>query len=85
ASIGTNPPNAQVAPAIGKARAKTGTTMEPGTLRAQVFAGYLDARSGKRLAYVAYVNNVSPIESIDQVIRVFTDEGIISAILYELY
>lgn len=85
ASIGTDPPNAQIAPAIGKARAKTGTTMEPGTLRAQVFAGYLDARSGRRLAYVAYVNNVSPIDSIAQVIDVFTDEGVISALLYERY
>ena len=85
ASIGVDPPNAQIAPAIGKVRAKTGTTMEPATLRAQVFAGYLDAESGRRLAYVVYVNNVSPIGSIGQVIGVFTDEGIISAVLHGLY
>lgn len=85
AAIGVEPPNAQIAPAIGKVYAKTGTTMEPGTLKAQVFAGYLDAASGQRLAYVVYVNTVSPIESIAQVIGVFTDEGIISALLRERY
>jgi PBP4 family serine-type D-alanyl-D-alanine carboxypeptidase len=85
AAIGVDPPNGQIAPAIGKVYAKTGTTMEPGTLKAQVFAGYLDAASGQRLAYVVYVNNVSPIESIAQVIGVFTDEGIISALLFGRY
>ncbi|MBN9023506.1 MAG: hypothetical protein J0H08_15755, partial [Rhizobiales bacterium] len=52
---------------------------------AQVFAGYLDAMSGERLAYVVYVNNVSPIESIAQVIGVFADEGVISALLRARY
>ena len=85
ASIGVNPPNAQIAPAIGKVYAKTGTMMEPGTLKAQVFAGYLDALSGERLAYVVYVNNVSPIESIAEVIGVFSDEGLISALLRARY
>ena len=85
ASIGVEPPNPQISPAIGRVYAKTGTTMEPGTLKAQVFAGYLDAESGRRLAYVVYVNNVSPIENIAQVIGVFTDEGIISALLRARY
>ena len=85
ASIGVAPPDARIAPAIGKVYAKTGTTMEPGTLKAQVFAGYLDAESGRRLAYVVYVNGVSPIESIAQVIGVFSDEGVISALLRARY
>ena len=48
-------------------------------LKAQVFAGYMDAKSGERLAYVVYVNNVKPIETIADVIKVFADEGVISA------
>jgi D-alanyl-D-alanine carboxypeptidase/D-alanyl-D-alanine-endopeptidase (penicillin-binding protein 4) len=85
AAIGIEPPNAQIAPAIGKVYAKTGTTVETGRLKAQVFAGYMDAQSGKRLAYVVYVNNVAPIESIADVITVFADEGVISALLYGRY
>ncbi len=85
ASIGKDPPDPQIEPAIGKVYAKTGTTMMEGLLKAQVFAGYLDAKSGKRLAYVVYVNNVSTIESIADVIAVFADEGKISAILYGDY
>lgn len=85
ATIGRDPPNPVIAPAIGHVYAKTGTTMSEGVLKAQVFAGYLDAKSGERLAYVAYVNNVSPIESIADVIKVFADEGEISAILFDRY
>lgn len=85
ASIGRDPPDPVIEPAIGKVYAKTGTTVEPGLLKAQVFAGYLDAKSGKRLAYVVYVNGVKPIESIADVIKVFADEGRISALLYGRY
>ncbi len=85
ATVGRDPPNPMIEPAIGKVYAKTGTTVEPGVLKAQVFAGYLDARSGRRLAYVVYVNNVKPIEGIGDVIKVFADEGIISALLYGRY
>ena len=38
---------------------------------------------GVPLAYVVYVNNVSPIADIGDVIKVFADEGEISAILYD--
>ena len=41
--------------------------------------------SGTRLAYVVYVNNVSPITGIADVIKVFADEGEISAILFGGY
>ena len=40
ATVGRDPPNPLIEPAIGKVYAKTGTTMEPGVLKAQVFAGY---------------------------------------------
>ena len=85
ATVGREPPNPLIEPAIGKVYAKTGTTMEPGRLKAQVFAGYMDAVSGKRLAYVVYVNNVAPIETIADVINVFGDEGVISALLFGRY
>ena len=85
ASVGRDPPNPLIEPAIGRVHAKTGTTVEPGVLKAQVFAGYMDAKSGKRLAYVVYVNNVASIESIGDVIKVFADEGVISALLYDRY
>jgi D-alanyl-D-alanine carboxypeptidase/D-alanyl-D-alanine-endopeptidase (penicillin-binding protein 4) len=85
ASIGRDPPDPVIEPAIGRVYAKTGTTLADNLLKAQVFAGYLDARSGRRLAYVVYVNGVSPIDSISDVIQVFADEGRISARLYERY
>jgi D-alanyl-D-alanine carboxypeptidase/D-alanyl-D-alanine-endopeptidase (penicillin-binding protein 4) len=81
ASVGRDPFNPVIAPAFGKVFAKTGTTVEPGRLKAQVFAGYMDAASGRRLAYVVYVNDVSPISGIGDVIKVFADEGEISALI----
>ncbi|MGH6865609.1 MAG: D-alanyl-D-alanine carboxypeptidase/D-alanyl-D-alanine endopeptidase [Methyloceanibacter sp.] len=85
ATIGKDPPNAVIAPAFGRVFAKTGTTLDATGLKAQVFAGYIDAKSGKRLAYVVYVKNVSPIEGIGDIIKVFAEEGEISAYLYERY
>lgn len=84
ATVGVDPPNPVIAPAIGRVFAKTGTTVAGDTLKAQVFAGYLKSRAGKLLAYVVYVNNVTPIGGIADVIEVFGDEGEISAILYDL-
>ncbi|MFO1059160.1 MAG: D-alanyl-D-alanine carboxypeptidase [Dongiaceae bacterium] len=83
ASIGRVPPDPAVAPAIGKVYAKTGTTFADGALKAQVFAGYIDARSGRRLAYVVYVNDAARIRDIPGVIQVFQDEGAISAIVQD--
>ncbi|CAN7689039.1 D-alanyl-D-alanine carboxypeptidase/D-alanyl-D-alanine-endopeptidase [Mesorhizobium sp. LjRoot246] len=84
ATVGIDPPNPTIAPAVGRVFAKTGTTIADGTLKAQVFAGYIKSKAGKLLAYVVYVNNVTPIGSIADVIEVFGDEGEISAILYDL-
>ncbi|MGB6387955.1 MAG: D-alanyl-D-alanine carboxypeptidase/D-alanyl-D-alanine-endopeptidase [Methyloceanibacter sp.] len=83
ATVGKEPPDTVIAPAFGHVYAKTGTTVAKDTLKAQVFAGYIDGKSGARLAYVVYVNNVAPIAGIGDVIEVFGDEGKISAILYE--
>lgn len=70
-----------LAPAKGRIHAKTGTFIEDSLIKAQAFAGYINARSGRRLAYQLVVNNV-PFTTIDDVIQVFQDEGAISAILW---
>lgn len=71
--------------AEGKVYAKTGTYagVVDGELmvKGQAFAGYIDARSGRRLTYIVVVNNV-PIEEIDDMLSIFQDEGIVSAILW---
>ncbi len=71
-------------PAKGKVHAKTGTFLAQGMIKAQVLAGYIDARSGRRLAYALYVNNAGEIADISDVIGVIQDEGQISTIIYQL-
>jgi D-alanyl-D-alanine carboxypeptidase/D-alanyl-D-alanine-endopeptidase (penicillin-binding protein 4) len=63
AAVGVDPPNPVIAPAIGKVFAKTGTTILEGFFKAQVFAGYIDAKSGRRLVYALYVNDIGPLRS----------------------
>jgi PBP4 family serine-type D-alanyl-D-alanine carboxypeptidase len=70
-------------PARGHVFAKTGTTIADGALKAQNLAGYIDARSGRRLAFAVYVNDVGPIRSIDDVADVFEDEAAITNVIYE--
>lgn len=82
-SVGRIPFDPVIATGFGKVRAKTGTTVDSTGLKAQVFAGYLDAKSGKRVAYVVYVNNVTSVKQISDVIGVFNDEGAISALLVD--
>lgn len=72
---------ASLAPAKGQVHAKTGTFVEGELIRGQAFAGYINARSGRTLAYQVVVNNV-PFKTISDVIQVFQDEGVISAILW---
>ena len=69
-------------PARGHVFAKTGTTIDSSGLKAQVLAGYIDAKSGRRLAFAVYVNNYGPITSIDDVTTVFEDEAAITNALY---
>ena len=75
ASVGRVPPNAVIAPAFGRVFAKTGTTIDQTGLKAQNFAGYIDAASGRRLAYVVYVNDVGSVKSVADVIAVFDGRG----------
>lgn len=75
-----------LAGAKGKVRAKTGTFVE-GTetdlnVKAQALAGYIEAKSGRRLAFTNAVNDVGPLSSIDEVLDVFQDQGKISAIVW---
>lgn len=81
-----------LAGAKGKVYAKTGTyaTGSTGangqsvlTLKGQALAGYVDAKSGRRLAFVMIVNNV-PIANVPDVVNVFQDQGTISAIIWKL-
>ena len=76
-----------LAGAKGQVCAKTGTYMTMAdehtlTLRSQSLAGYIDTKSGRRLAYVVAVNNVPKIDGIEALLQVFQDEGTISAIVW---
>jgi PBP4 family serine-type D-alanyl-D-alanine carboxypeptidase len=70
-------------PAKGHVFAKTGTTIADGALKAQNLAGYIDARSGRRLAFALFVNDAGPIQSISDVSDVFEDEATIASLIYE--
>ena len=71
-------------PAQGKVFSKTGTFLEGGKIGAQVLAGYIDAHSGRRLAYALYVNDAGAISGISDVIDVIEDEAAISTIIQQL-
>jgi D-alanyl-D-alanine carboxypeptidase/D-alanyl-D-alanine carboxypeptidase/D-alanyl-D-alanine-endopeptidase (penicillin-binding protein 4) len=47
----------------------------------QAFAGYINSKSRRKLAYQLVVNQV-PFKTIDDVIQIFQDEGTISALLW---
>jgi PBP4 family serine-type D-alanyl-D-alanine carboxypeptidase len=78
AGVGTD------SPARGKVFAKTGTFLDQSGIRAQVVAGYIDALSGRRLAFALYVSDAGDIADISDVIGVIQDEGQISTIIYQL-
>lgn len=77
-------------PACGHVYAKTGTSInyDPMNDRAILFAkslaGYMDAKSGKRLVFAVYANNV-PISSLDDMMAVGEDLGSIAGLIYEYY
>jgi PBP4 family serine-type D-alanyl-D-alanine carboxypeptidase len=71
-------------PAKGKVFAKTGTYLDKGKIGAQVLAGYINARSGRHLAYALYVNDAGEISGISDVIDVIQDEGEISTLIQQL-
>ncbi len=70
-------------PAKGNVHAKTGTYIAKGMIKAQALAGYIDARSGRRLVYALYVNNAGPFTGIPDVLDVLQDEVLISSIIYQ--
>jgi D-alanyl-D-alanine carboxypeptidase len=76
-----------LAGAKGNVFAKTGTYLignEDGTLalRSQALAGYIHTKSGRRLAYTLFVNNVPSVSGIEELLQVFQDQGTISAIIW---
>jgi D-alanyl-D-alanine carboxypeptidase len=74
-----------LAGAAGQVHAKPGTFLEGSSsglmLKGQAFGGYINTRSGKKLVYQLVVNNV-PVTSLNDVIQVFQDEGIVSSMLW---
>jgi D-alanyl-D-alanine carboxypeptidase len=74
-----------LAGAKGNVRAKSGTfvagTPSGLVLKSRAMAGYVQAQDGKQLVFEVVVNNV-PVSNLNDVIRVFQDEGTISAILW---
>lgn len=79
-----------LAGAKGQVHAKTGTDVvsNPSAptlpiLKSQALAGYVDAKSGRRIAFFLAVNNV-PITGIPDVLTAFQDEGTIAATLWKL-
>ncbi|WP_319579417.1 D-alanyl-D-alanine carboxypeptidase/D-alanyl-D-alanine-endopeptidase [uncultured Methanospirillum sp.] len=77
-------------PACGRVYAKTGTYNYPDPLNgdnallSKGLAGYVDTRSGKRLVFVEYVNNVRTSENVTAD-SVGTDLGTIAGMIYENY
>lgn len=69
-------------PAKGHVTGKTGTTVTDGKLVAQNLAGYVDAKSGHRIAYAIILNNYGTLTSLDQVEQVMADEAQITNALY---
>jgi D-alanyl-D-alanine carboxypeptidase/D-alanyl-D-alanine-endopeptidase (penicillin-binding protein 4) len=79
-------------PAKGHVFAKTGTSILPGdtadslVIKAQNFAGYIETKSGRTVAYALMVNDAGPADIDDlegSLTPVITDEAKISNIIYE--
>lgn len=77
-------------PARGKVYAKTGTqgTFDPmnnrGILLTKALAGYVDTKSGKRLVFAVFVNNV-PFNSVEDMMSVGNDLGSVTDAIYTSY
>ncbi len=76
-----------LAGAKGNVHAKTGTyiVLDGGQtlFKGQAFAGYIDAKSGRRLIYALCVDNAGVIKGIPDILEVFNDEGTISAFIWK--
>ncbi|HVA33159.1 MAG TPA: D-alanyl-D-alanine carboxypeptidase, partial [Candidatus Baltobacteraceae bacterium] len=77
-----------LAGAAGQVRAKTGTFVAGSQsgmlLKGQALGGYVTTKSGRHLTFELVVNDV-PISGIDDVIKVFQDQGSIAAMLWRDY
>jgi len=66
-------------------RVKSGATVTNGQMVAMNMAGYMDAKSGRRLAYALFVNNAGPVQALTDTLEVFDDEATILGIVYARY
>jgi D-alanyl-D-alanine carboxypeptidase len=77
--------NSELTGATDHVRAKTGTYVAGASgsmmLKGQALAGYITSKSGKHLTFELVVNDV-PISNIDDITKVFQDEGTIAAMLW---
>lgn len=64
---------------------KSGATVIGGQMLAMSMAGYMDAKSGRRLAYALFVNNAGPVAALTDTLDVFNDEADILGIVYARY
>ena len=77
-------------PACGHVYAKTGTTgtYDPlnnrGVLLAKSLAGYVDTKSGDRLVFAIYVNNV-PFSDTNDMMTAGNDLGSVAGLIYKYY
>lgn len=75
-------------PARGHVFAKTGTTLgDTGEVKAKSLAGYIEAKSGRQLAYAVLVNNagkLKDIKDIAQLEEISKDLAAVSNVLYEI-
>jgi D-alanyl-D-alanine carboxypeptidase len=78
-----------LAGAQGQVQAKTGTFIEQRGeqlyLRTHAMAGYITARSGRKLAYMLALENLHLPGGIDDMFEVMQDQGQISAALWQAY
>jgi D-alanyl-D-alanine carboxypeptidase/D-alanyl-D-alanine-endopeptidase (penicillin-binding protein 4) len=61
---------------------KSGATVQNGQMVAISMAGYIDARSGRSLAFALFVNDAGPLTAIADSLEVFEDQAQIAGIVY---
>ena len=66
-------------------RVKSGATVTNGQMVAMNMAGYMDAKSGRRLAYALFVNHAGPVQALTDTLEVFDDEATILGIVWARY
>ena len=54
----------------------------PPQVRAKALAGYITAKSGRRLVFALAVNDVGTFTGIEPVLQILEDQGTIAAILW---